>query len=150
MIQRGLSAGSKFLRRKFGLGGDGSEQPSRPQQPRTVPMRIEPKTYFANERTFLSWLHTAVLIGTIGAGLVSVHMGRAGQPRQDSTANTPDPNYTGSAPHERVLTIVHKHEYRVVFPRDWGLDDTSPMVMRGGVDGEIGGSGLWRDVHGGD
>ena len=138
MIQRGLSAGSKFLRRKFGLGGDGSEQPSRPQQPRTVPMRIEPKTYFANERTFLSWLHTAVLIGTIGAGLVSVHMGRAGQPRQDSTANTPDPNYMSSAPHERVLTIVHKHEYRVVFPRDGGLDDTSPMVMRGGVDGEIG------------
>ena len=139
MIQRGLSAGSKFLRRKFGLGGDGSEQPSRPQQPRTVPMRIEPKTYFANERTFLSWLHTAVLIGTIGAGLVSVHMGRAGQPRQDdSTANMPDPNYTGSASHERVLTIVHKHEYRVVFPRDGALDDTSPMVMRGGVDGEIG------------
>ena len=41
-------------------------------------MRIEPKTYFANERTFLSWLHTATLIGTIGAGLVSVHMGNAG------------------------------------------------------------------------
>jgi uncharacterized membrane protein YidH (DUF202 family) len=41
-------------------------------------MRIEPKTYFANERTFLAWLHTAVLIGTIGAGLVSVHMGGGG------------------------------------------------------------------------
>ena len=32
------------------------------------------KTFFANERTFLSWLHTAVLIGTIGAGLASFHM----------------------------------------------------------------------------
>lgn len=27
---------------------------------RTPPMRIEPKTFFANERTFLSWLHMAV------------------------------------------------------------------------------------------
>ena len=40
-------------------------------------MRIEPKTFFANERTFLSWLHTAVLIGTIGAGLVSIHLGKS-------------------------------------------------------------------------
>lgn len=28
-----------------------------------VPMRIEPKTFFANERTFLSWLHMSVTIG---------------------------------------------------------------------------------------
>ncbi len=33
-------------------------------------MRIEPKTFFANERTFLSWLHMAVTIGSIAAALL--------------------------------------------------------------------------------
>lgn len=33
-------------------------------------MRIEPKTFFANERTFLTWLHMAVTVGTIAAGLL--------------------------------------------------------------------------------
>ena len=37
---------------------------------RTVPMRIEPKTFLANERTFLSWLHMAVTIGSIAAALL--------------------------------------------------------------------------------
>lgn len=31
-----------------------------PALARTTPMRLEPKTFFANERTFLSWLHMAV------------------------------------------------------------------------------------------
>lgn len=35
-----------------------------------IPQRIEPKTFFANERTFLSWLHMAVTIGSIGAALL--------------------------------------------------------------------------------
>jgi SPX domain protein involved in polyphosphate accumulation/uncharacterized membrane protein YidH (DUF202 family) len=35
-------------------------------KPRKIPMRIEPKTYFANERTFLSWLHMAVTLGSVG------------------------------------------------------------------------------------
>ena len=33
-------------------------------------MRMEPKTFFANERTFLTWLHMAVTIGTIAAALL--------------------------------------------------------------------------------
>jgi len=36
----------------------------------TIPMKIEPKTFFANERTFLSWMHMAVTIGSIGAALL--------------------------------------------------------------------------------
>ena len=38
--------------------------------PRTTPMRIEPKTFFANERTFLSWLHMAITVGSIAAALL--------------------------------------------------------------------------------
>ncbi|KAL4436324.1 hypothetical protein ABPG77_009886, partial [Micractinium sp. CCAP 211/92] len=34
------------------------------------PGRIEPKTFFANERTFLSWLNMAVTIGSISAALL--------------------------------------------------------------------------------
>ena len=33
-------------------------------------MRIEPKTFFANERTFLSWLHMAITVGSIAAALL--------------------------------------------------------------------------------
>eukprot|EP00949_MAST-11_sp_MAST-11-sp1_P004850 g4850.t1 len=36
------------------------------QKPRVVPMRVEPKTYMANERTFLQWLHMSVTLGSIG------------------------------------------------------------------------------------
>jgi len=37
--------------------------------PRKVPVRIEPKTFFANERTFLSWLHMSVTLGSISSAL---------------------------------------------------------------------------------
>ena len=40
--------------------------------PRKMPMKIEPKTFFANERTFLAWLHTAVTLGGIGAAILAL------------------------------------------------------------------------------
>ncbi|TIA92565.1 hypothetical protein E3P81_01319 [Wallemia ichthyophaga] len=36
-----------------------------------VPVRVEPKVYFANERTFLKWLQFSVLISTIAVALVN-------------------------------------------------------------------------------
>lgn len=42
---------------------------------RTTPMRIEPKTFFANERTFLAWLHMAVTLGSISAALLGFAAG---------------------------------------------------------------------------
>lgn len=33
--------------------------------------RSEPKTFFANERTFLAWLHIAVLVMMTGLGLLT-------------------------------------------------------------------------------
>eukprot|EP00760_Papus_ankaliazontas_P000608 PhM_4_TR10108/c0_g1_i1/m.31901 len=35
--------------------------------------RIEPKTFFANERTFLHWQHQAVLVLLLGASMLSYH-----------------------------------------------------------------------------
>ncbi|KAJ7762011.1 VTC domain-containing protein, partial [Mycena maculata] len=37
----------------------------------SVPVRIEPKVYFAAERTFLKWLNNAVFIGTIATALLN-------------------------------------------------------------------------------
>ncbi|KAI0311287.1 VTC domain-containing protein [Amylostereum chailletii] len=36
-----------------------------------VPVRVEPKVYFATERTFLKWLHFSVYIGTIATALLN-------------------------------------------------------------------------------
>ena len=36
-----------------------------------VPVRVEPKVYFAAERTFLSWLEFSVLLGSIAAALIN-------------------------------------------------------------------------------
>ncbi|KAL3137486.1 hypothetical protein ABBQ38_004775 [Trebouxia sp. C0009 RCD-2024] len=41
------------------------------QLPRKVPLRIEPKSYFANERTFLAWMHMAITMGGITTALAS-------------------------------------------------------------------------------
>ena len=87
-------------------------------------MRIEPKTYFANERTFLSWLHTAVLIGTIGAGLASMHVGapsvRRAAARSDGSSSAADDAAASSPVLGRgvpaTFTVVHRHEYAVTFP----------------------------------
>ena len=34
-------------------------------------MKIEPKTYFANERTFLQWMSFSIIIQAIGIALIS-------------------------------------------------------------------------------
>ncbi|ORY95587.1 hypothetical protein BCR43DRAFT_525296 [Syncephalastrum racemosum] len=36
-----------------------------------LPVRVEPKVYFANERTFLSWLNFTVVLGGLAMGLLN-------------------------------------------------------------------------------
>ncbi|KAF3078205.1 vacuolar transporter chaperone [Orbilia oligospora] len=36
-----------------------------------LPVRVEPKVYFANERTFLSWLNFTVILGGLAVGLLN-------------------------------------------------------------------------------
>ena len=38
---------------------------------RKVPVKVEPKVYFANERTFLAWLHMSVLLASISVAIVA-------------------------------------------------------------------------------
>lgn len=48
------------------------------QLPRKVPMRVEPKSFFANERTFLSWCSMATTMGGVSSAMVGLTFSRAG------------------------------------------------------------------------
>jgi uncharacterized membrane protein YidH (DUF202 family) len=36
-----------------------------------LPTRVEPKVFFANERTFLSWMNFTVILGALGIGMLN-------------------------------------------------------------------------------
>ncbi|EOB15164.1 Vacuolar transporter chaperone 4 [Nosema bombycis CQ1] len=40
-----------------------------------IPVRVEPKVFFANERTFLSWVQFAIFLGGIGTALLGMKEG---------------------------------------------------------------------------
>eukprot|EP01034_Spumella_vulgaris_P026116 gene26116-32647_t len=42
-----------------------------PPKQRKVPIKVEPKVFFANERTFLSWLHMSVTLASISLAIVA-------------------------------------------------------------------------------
>ncbi|RPA91276.1 hypothetical protein L873DRAFT_1714913 [Choiromyces venosus 120613-1] len=51
-----------------------SSQPllqSAPGKRIALPTRVEPKVFFANERTFLSWLNFTVILGGLAVGLLN-------------------------------------------------------------------------------
>lgn len=41
------------------------------QKPRKVPVKVEPKVFFANERTFLAWLQMAVTLASISVAIIA-------------------------------------------------------------------------------
>jgi len=49
------------------IGGQGSSA----AKPRKVPVKVEPKVFFANERTFLAWLHMSVTLASISVAIVA-------------------------------------------------------------------------------
>lgn len=64
-------------------GGTADEEPpenytpwwnpfAKPTGPATsIPQRLEPKTFLASERTFMSWLHMAVTLASIAAAMLA-------------------------------------------------------------------------------
>ncbi|TPX55666.1 hypothetical protein PhCBS80983_g05146 [Powellomyces hirtus] len=42
-----------------------------PRKRIALPVRVEPKVFFANERTFLSWLHFCIVLGGLALGLLN-------------------------------------------------------------------------------
>ncbi|KAJ3093222.1 vacuolar transporter chaperone [Quaeritorhiza haematococci] len=70
----GSSIGGLFKREAMsgGLSIGGSSGGSQQQQKRiALPVRVEPKVFFANERTFLSWLHFCIVLGGLALGLMN-------------------------------------------------------------------------------
>ncbi|KAJ9071295.1 hypothetical protein DSO57_1038318 [Entomophthora muscae] len=56
-----------------GTAQSGTTAASRPIKNKriAVPVRVEPKVFFANERTFLSWLNFALVLGALAIALVN-------------------------------------------------------------------------------
>ena len=42
-----------------------------PNKKIALPTRVEPKVFFANERTFLSWLNFTIMLGGLSVGLLN-------------------------------------------------------------------------------
>ncbi|KAJ1917236.1 hypothetical protein H4219_003320 [Mycoemilia scoparia] len=53
-----------------GSGGGGGGSSSNKKRI-IVPVRVEPKVFFANERTFLSWLNFSIMLGSLALGLLN-------------------------------------------------------------------------------
>ncbi|KAJ2159706.1 GTPase regulator Nrf1 [Coemansia sp. RSA 552] len=66
--------GSTQADRGLGFGGPsgyGTLPPTSRNKRIAVPVRVEPKVFFANERTFLSWLNFAIVLGSLALGLLN-------------------------------------------------------------------------------
>lgn len=53
------------------LGSSRHELPRTEEKLRKVPTKVEPKVFFSNERTFLSWLNMAVTLSTISLAVAA-------------------------------------------------------------------------------
>jgi len=54
-----------------GADSSGNANASRIHMTRKVPVKVEPKVYFANERTFLAWMHMSVMLASISIAIVA-------------------------------------------------------------------------------
>ena len=62
-----------FIKGLFGRRSDHNYQllGERKPIPRKVPIKVEPKVFFANERTFLAWLHMSITLASISIAIVA-------------------------------------------------------------------------------
>uniref|UniRef100_A0A7S2P5P1 DUF202 domain-containing protein n=1 Tax=Leptocylindrus danicus TaxID=163516 RepID=A0A7S2P5P1_9STRA len=63
-----------FKRKSGSVKSNGNSKQTREREHlklRKVPIKVEPKVYFANERTFLSWLHTSIILAATSISIVS-------------------------------------------------------------------------------
>lgn len=67
----GWFAGGQKLSRRTSSRDIAEDRKNRPLHTRKVPVKVEPKVFFANERTFLAWLHMALTLASISVGIVS-------------------------------------------------------------------------------
>mmetsp|Transcript_12422 Transcript_12422/g.28719 ORF Transcript_12422/g.28719 Transcript_12422/m.28719 type:complete len:212 (+) Transcript_12422:218-853(+) len=65
---------SGFLGMLFGTKEkkDKSATQTRMVKPRKAPIKIEPKVFFANERTFLAWMHVSVILAGASVAILAL------------------------------------------------------------------------------
>jgi len=51
---------------------DKSATQTRMVKPRKAPIKIEPKVFFANERTFLAWMHVSVILAGASVAILAL------------------------------------------------------------------------------
>uniref|UniRef100_A0A7S2CA59 DUF202 domain-containing protein n=1 Tax=Florenciella parvula TaxID=236787 RepID=A0A7S2CA59_9STRA len=54
------------------VGPTGDLERRRAGLTRKVPTKVEPKVFFANERTYLAWLHMSMILATFSIGILSL------------------------------------------------------------------------------
>ena len=61
---------SGFFQKLF--GGSKKEKEVRTVKPRKAPIKIEPKVFFSNERTFLAWMHVSVILAGASVAILAI------------------------------------------------------------------------------
>jgi len=79
-VRRSVTEGKKTMNGETTTGFFGklfgkSSTPVRTVKPRMAPIKIEPKVFFANERTFLAWMHVSIILA--GASIAIMTLGVA-------------------------------------------------------------------------
>jgi uncharacterized membrane protein YidH (DUF202 family) len=49
-----------------------SSSTTRMVKPRAAPIKIEPKVFFANERTFLAWMHISIILAGASVAILAL------------------------------------------------------------------------------
>ena len=55
-----------------GYDAIGEAPVSNADKPRVQPVKVDPKVFFANERTFIQWLSVGMLLMSVGIAIVEV------------------------------------------------------------------------------
>eukprot|EP00339_Tiarina_fusa_P014972 CAMPEP_0117025556 /NCGR_PEP_ID=MMETSP0472-20121206/18869_1 /TAXON_ID=693140 ORGANISM="Tiarina fusus, Strain LIS" /NCGR_SAMPLE_ID=MMETSP0472 /ASSEMBLY_ACC=CAM_ASM_000603 /LENGTH=223 /DNA_ID=CAMNT_0004732309 /DNA_START=129 /DNA_END=800 /DNA_ORIENTATION=- len=74
--------GGGFLDSIFGFGGGGKKSdpihnPPMMVKQRKAPIKVEPKVFFANERTFLAWTHISIILAGASIAILALNEGKA-------------------------------------------------------------------------
>ena len=80
-----------------------------------LPVRVEPKVFFANERTFLSWLHFTVVLGGLAVGLLNF----GDKVRTFRSSHSPPSSLTPiliTGRKDQCFDVLHRRYVFVIFP----------------------------------
>eukprot|EP00531_Pseudo-nitzschia_arenysensis_P011300 CAMPEP_0116141732 /NCGR_PEP_ID=MMETSP0329-20121206/14534_1 /TAXON_ID=697910 /ORGANISM="Pseudo-nitzschia arenysensis, Strain B593" /LENGTH=214 /DNA_ID=CAMNT_0003636925 /DNA_START=46 /DNA_END=690 /DNA_ORIENTATION=+ len=70
--KKGKSEPAGFFAKLFGSGKAAKKEPPRSVKPRKAPIKIEPKVFFSNERTFLAWMHVSVILAGASVAILAL------------------------------------------------------------------------------